>query len=1096
MSQGYLRFPSIAGDTIVFCCEDDLWTVGTAGGTARRLTAGVAEAARPLISPDGAQVAFVGADEGPTEVYVMPLDGGPARRLTHQAAQCHLVGWDRRTGEILYAGTGDQPAGFGHRLFAVHPDGGPPRLLPYGSATALTRGPDGRAVLCRNGTDPARWKRYRGGAAGELWIETGGSGAPGSGVLGSGVPGSGVAGSGVAGSGALGPGGPGVSGAEAVGPGGFRPLVSLPGNLAHPCHVGERVYFVSDQESTGNVHSCRTDGTDLRRHTHHRDFYVRHLATDGVRLVYQAGARLHLLEPGSEARPVDIELTSSRTQRGRRLLRAAERLDTVRLSPDGATLAVASRGKAFTLAPWSGPVRQHGRPDGVRYQHLDWLRDGRRLAAVAGDSGPRERLVVLDTADGTETDLAVGDVGQVTELAASPRADLVAFATNRQKLYVVDVATASVRLLDETAHDRIEDLAWSPDGRWLAYTYPDTPRTSAIKVADVPAGTTRRITRPVLRDMKPAFDPDGRHLYFIGQRALTPEYDQVEAEVGFPFGTLPYAVTLREGTPAPFVPRPEDDDAPEGPDGEPAPVVIDMEGIERRVVPFPVPESRYIAVLGLPGKALLWSVPLTAADPLRPEDATGGQVCLVDMERMTRTECLVQVDDLHVRADDDVLLYRCGSRLRVLRAGAPLEIEDDDDSVEARPGRASGWIDLDRIRVPLRPAEEWHQMFREAWRLQKENFWHAGMAGVDWDAVYERYAPLVDLVATRSELSDLIWESQGELGASHAYERGGDYREPPHHAQGFLGIDWDTADPKAWRVGAVLEGDPWNPAATSPCNRPGTDIRPGDTVVAVNGRPVGPQGPGELLVGLAGHEVELSVRRGDAEPRRICVRAAESETPARYRDWVEDNRRHVHEASGGRLGYIHVPDMFLNGYTEFVRGFATAMDRPGLVLDVRYNIGGHISPLLLERLARHRLGAEHGRWSGVRPYPSESPAGPMALLVNEHTGSDGEIFSHTFRELGLGPLIGHRTWGGVIATWPRQPLVDGTVTTQPEFRYVFDGVGGRLENRGVEPDVVVVVPPGPADAAADPQLAAAVGHLLARLDGQQRPSSPGAETKG
>ncbi|MFF9626481.1 S41 family peptidase [Streptomyces griseosporeus] len=1041
MPDGYLRFPSIAGDTIVFTCEDDLWRVDAAGGPATRLTAQVAEASRPVLSPDGRHIAFTGADEGPTEIYLMPVAGGPAERLTYQAATCHPAGWDPATGEILYASTADQPPGFGHRLFAVHPDGGPPRALPHGPATALTRGPDGSVVLCRNATDPARWKRYRGGAAGELWITDPAGGRP-------------------------------------------RPLLDLPGNLAHPCWAGDRVYFVSDHEGTGNVYSCRPDGTGLVRHTDHRTFYARHLRGDGTRLVYQCGARLHLLDPDRGPRPLDITLASSRPQRGRRHVPGAEHLDVLRLSPDGTRLAVASRGKPFTFAHWSGPVRTHGRPEGVRYRHLDWLPDGRRLAAVAADDSPFERLTVLDTDGGGEKDLGVGDLGHVTELLASPASDLVAFATNRQRLYVVDTGTAELTELDRADHDRIDDLAWSPDGRWLAYTYPDTPRTTAIKVADVTTGTTRQITRPVLRDMRPCFDPDGRYLYFVGQRAVTPEYDQVEAAIGFPFGTLPYAVTLRADTPAPFVPGPETPAGDTGTDDDPAPdgtaadgtgsgqVVIDLPGIEDRVVPFPVPESRYIRILPLHGKALLWSVPLTSADPLHPQGATGGQVCLVDLERITRTECLVQVDDLDARADADVLAYRCGSRLRVLRAGAPLEIEDDDDSPTARPGRATGWVDLDRLRVPLHPGDEWRQMFREAWRLQRENFWHAGMGGVDWDAVYDRYLPLVDRVATRSELSDLIWEMQGELGASHAYERGGDYRDSPRHAQGFLGLDWDTDDTKAWRVAAVLTGDPWNPDATSPCGRPGTDIRPGDTVVAVDGRPVGPRGPGELLVGLAGQEVELSVRRGDAPPRRVCVRATAGESAARYRDWVEANRRRVLEASGGRLGYVHVPDMFAAGYAEFVRGFTRAVDLPGLIVDVRFNTGGHISPLLLARLAQHRYGAEHGRWSGVRPYPQEAPGGPMALLVNEHTGSDGEIFSHMFRALGLGPLIGRRTWGGVIATWPRHPLVDGTMTTQPEFRYVFDGVGGGLENHGVVPDV---------EADDDAQLMTAVRHLVDRL---------------
>ncbi|MGW2728281.1 S41 family peptidase [Streptomyces sp. NPDC001494] len=1041
MTEGYPRFPSIAGDTVVFACEDDLWRVDAAGGAAVRLTAQGAEATRPLLSPDGAAIAFVGSGDGPTEMYVMPASGGPARRLTHQAAACLPAGWDRATGEIRYASTADQPPGFGHRLFAVHPDGGPPRLLPYGPATACTDGPDGAVVLCRNATDPARWKRYRGGAAGELWIRDAGA-------------------------------------VE------FRPLISLPGNPAHPCWTGGRVFFVSDHESVGNVYSCLPDGTDLTRHTGHRDFYVRNLRGDGERLVYHSAGRLYLLDPaaGGGPRPLDVRLGGSREQRGRRLVPGVQHLDGVRLSPDGSALAVTSRGKAFTFPHWSGPVRQHGEADGVRHRLLDWLHDGRRLIAVAADEGPHERLVVLDTEDGTRTDLAVGDLGQVTELAPAPGSDLVAFATNRQRLYVVDTATAELRPLDHTPYDRIEDLAWSPDGRWLAYTCPEDARTSAIRLADPVTGATRRITSPVLRDMRPSFDPGGRYLYFIGQRAVTPEYDQLQAGVGFPFSTLPYAVVLREGDPAPFVPGPElPGGALPGAEEQPGELVVDLEGIERRVVPFPVPESRYISVLGLHGKALLWSVPLTAADPLHPELETGGQVCLVDLERITRTECLIQVDDLHVRAEADTLVYRCGNRLRVLRAGAPLEIEDDNDSVEAKCSRATGWVDLDRLRVPLRPGGEWRQMFRETWRLQRENFWHDGMAGTDWDAVYDRYLPLVDRVATRSELSDLIWELQGELGTSHAYERGGDYREAARHAQGFLGVDWDPQDSKAWRVGAVLTGDPWNPAATSPCNRPGVDIRPGDAVVAVNGRPVGPQGPGELLVGLAGHEVELSVRRGDGEPRRVCVRAAESELPARYRDWVEANRRHVHGASAGRLGYVHVPDMFAAGYAEFVRGFTVEMDRPGLVLDVRFNTGGHISPLLLERLARYRLGAEHGRWSGERPYPAESPGGPMVLLVNEQTGSDGEIFGHTFRALGLGTLVGRRTWGGVIATWARHPLVDGTVTTQPEFKYVFEGVGGGLENHGVEPDIEVVVPPGAPASAGDPQLDAAVGHLLDRL---------------
>lgn len=379
-------------------------------------------------------------------------------------------------------------------------------------------------------------------------------------------------------------------------------------------------------------------------------------------------------------------------------------------------------------------------------------------------------------------------------------------------------------------------------------------------------------------------------------------------------------------------------------------------------------------------------------------------------------------------------------------------------------------------------------MYREAWRLQRESFWCAGMAGIDWSAMYERYLPLADLVACRSELSDVIWELHGELGTSHTYERGGEYLRPPHHAQGLLGVDWyvrhqgDGPARLHWHIGRILPNDPWHPELASPCARPGTAIAPGDEVLAINGQPIGPDGPGELLVGRANQEVELTVQRGWAAPRPATVRAIGDEARLRYRDWVERNHRYVRYASQGRLGYIHVPDMFAAGYAEFVRGFLTELDHEGLVVDVRFNSGGHVSPLVLDRLARRRMGTERGRWSGIVPCPAESPRGPMVAVVNEQTGSDGEIFSHSFRALGLGPLVGSRTWGGVIAAWPRHRLVDGTVTTQPEFRYFFANVDDRLENRGVQPDLTVEIPPQDHRLDEDAQLAAAVHHLLGIID--------------
>lgn len=1043
----YLRFPAVSGDRVVFCCEDDLWTVPVTGGAASRLTAGTAESTHPRISSDGTLVAFVGAEDGPTEVYVMPLAGGPARQLTFQAARCVVTGW-LPTGEIVYASTAEQPRDFGFRLFAVRPDGGPARLLLPGAGNVLAYGPGAAVVLGRSTSEPARWKRYRGGGAGELWIDSGGTGA-------------------------------------------FTPLLSLAGNLGSPCWVGSRIYFISDHEGIGNVYSCRPDGGDLAAHSTHTEFYARNLTADPDRLVYHAGGRLYLITPDggpAASRPLEVSVARLRTESGRRFVPAADYLEGARLSPDGSSLAIITRGKAFSLAHWSGPVRQHGHPDGMRYRLLNWLADGSRLIAVAADERPDERLVLL-AADGGQPDVEIQlpDVGYVTELLAAPAAGLVAFTTNRQQLWVVntDDSVAVPRLLDSCVAERIEDLAWSADGRWLAYTYPDSALMSSIRVADVVPGVVRRVSSPVLRDWRPAFDPGGRYLYFLGQRELVPELDQVQFDVGFPFGCKPYLVTLREADASPFDGSGDAPDTPPfDPPDEPVPVEIDFDGIERRVVALPVPEGRYAGVLGLYDKVLVLGVAVTAPNPAKPTVPPQGRVSMVDLATAEVTEdYLSPVDEFAANARGTVLLYRVDHRLRVVGTGGDSDPDDEYNVAWAVPGRDSGWVDLERIRLTLRPAAEWRQMFTEAWRLQSETFWRPDMSGVDWKAMLLRYGALLPRIASRAELSDLLWELQGELATSHAYERGGDHRRRDAQRQGFLGVDFDRTATGRWRIDRILLGDPWNPAATSACNRPGAGIRPGDVLCAVNGQPVGDAGPGELLVGQAGREVELTLTRDAGEPRRVAVRALSDDAPARYRDWVRGNREYVHAASGGRLGYLHIPDMFKSGYAEFVRSYLAELDRDGLLVDVRFNGGGHISPLLLDRLARARAGAEHGRWSGIAPYPGDSAAGPMAVLMNEQTGSDGEIFSHRFRAQGLGRLVGSRTWGGVVATWPRHELVDGTVTTQPEFCYFFADIGNGLENYGVQPDVEVVLVPSYDASDKDPQVAAAVCSLMTDLDG-------------
>ena len=1042
-----MRTPTIAGERVVFVCEDDLWAVGAEGGIARRLTTAAGECSLPRLSPDGTRLAYVGRDEGHAELYVMDAEGGPPTRLTFLGSEVlHCTGWSADGRSVYFTSDAGSPFVKETLAFRIDAAGGEPVALGIGHAMTLAVAPSGAVAIGRNALDPARWKRYRGGTAGQLWVDARGDGAY------------------------------------------ARVCKEVDGNLVWPMWLGGRVFFLSDHEGIGNLYSVAPDGSELRRHTDEREYFARFPATDGTRIVYACGAELVLLDPrDGSVRRVPVRAPSSAPETARRFIDAGELLESWQPSHDGTALALVSRGHAFTMPLWEEAVTEYGGDDGARRRLAGWLPDDKRLVYVDDAAGYERVAVVPVDQSAPPAYLTDENYGVLHELVVAPAGERIAFANNRHELWLLDLGGAP-RKLDTSVGERIAELAFSPDGAWLAYTQSPKAHTSIIRLAECASGRLVDATTPLREDRSPAWDPAGDYLYFISSRDFHPVYDALQFELSFPEASRPYLLTLRETLPNPFVAKPaplhkahdhDDEDDEESDDkGEPKAkpaVVVEAEGLPLRMLAFPVDEGAYDRIAGARGRAVFTRFPVHGIRPGERdhEPESEGELFAYDFEQQRGATLATELDGFVLGPDARTLVYASHGKLRAIDAAGDLPEEGDDDKPPTETGRRSGWLDLGRASVPVEPRAEWAQMLREAWRLQRENFWDPAMSGIDWDAVLRRYAALLPALRTRNELSDLIWEMQGELGTSHAYESGGDRPLPPQYKRGFLGADvvWDESA-GGYRVTRILRGDPWNREADSPLAEPGVDVKVGDVVVAIGGRPLSAAvGPGALLVNQAGRDIVLGVVRGaGGAPRRALVRTLRDERMLRYRAWVEANRAAVHARSGGRVGYVHIPDMGPWGFAEFHRGYLSEFDRAGLIVDVRYNRGGHVSSLLLEKLARKRVGYDISRWGPAQPYPEESVAGPIVALTNQFAGSDGDIFSHCFKLYGLGPLVGMRTWGGVVGINPRHMLADGTQTTQPEYSFWFSDVGWQVENYGTDPTHEVDIAPQDTLADIDPQM--------------------------
>ncbi|MFJ5528907.1 S41 family peptidase [Streptomyces sp. NPDC093261] len=1060
ISPAYLRFPHLHGELVAFTAEDDVWVAPLDGGRAWRASADNVPVNHPRISPDGHTVAWTSTRDGAPEVHAAPIDGGSAQRLTHWGSgKTQVRGWTP-DGRVLALSTVGQASLRRTWAHAVPLDGGPSTLLPYGPVGEVAHGPATVLLSAPMGREAAWWKRYRGGTAGKLWIDRSGHDGEGAGEF-------------------------------------VRLHEDLDGNIEYPFWVGERLAFLCDHEGVGALYSSLADGSDLRRHTPLDSFYARHAATDGTRVVYSSAGELWLLEglDGAEPRRLDIRLGGQRVNLQPHPVSAGRWFGAASPDRTGRGSAVSVRGAVHWVTHRSGPARALAAEHGVRARLPRAFRvDGEEWVVWVTDAEGEDALEFAPATGlapgATPRRLAAGRLGRVLGLAVAPDGSRVAVAAHDGRVLLVERDSGEVREVDRSEDGEAEGLVFSPDSAWLAWSHPGPRPLRHLKLANTADLSVTEATPLRFRDYAPAFTLDGKHLAFLSARSFDPVYDEHVFDLAFVGGSRPHLITLSATTPSPFGPqrhgRPfEAPDKDETPDSEGAPTTrVDLEGLADRIVPFPVEAARYSGLRAAKDGVLWLRHPVrgvlgtSRATPDDPDPKT--ELERYDLVQQRIEHLASDAEHFAVSGDGKRVLLWTDGKLKVVPSDRRAPNDDDSD--------ANITVDLSRIRQTVDPAAEWRQMYEETGRLMRDNFWRPDLGGVDWDGVLDRYRPVLERIATHDDLVDLLWEVQGELGTSHAYVTPNGHGPGADRRQGLLGADISRHPDGSWRIDRVLPSETSDPDARAPLAAPGVAVRAGDAIVAIGGRPVDPvTGPGPLLVGTAGKPVELTVSpAGGGDPRHVVVVPIADEEPLRYHAWVADRRAYVHEKSGGRLGYLHVPDMVGSGWAQLHRDLRIEVAREGLVVDVRENRGGHTSQLVVEKLARRIVGWDLPRGLRAYSYPEDAPRGPVVAVANEFSGSDGDIVNAAVKALGIGPVVGTRTWGGVVGIDSRYRLVDGTLVTQPKYAFWLEGYGWGVENHGVDPDVEVVQAPQDHAAGRDVQLDEAVRLALAALE--ERPA--------
>lgn len=1050
--RGYFRHPALHGETIVFTAEGDLWKGTIQGGIAQRLTTHPATESRAAISPDGKTIAFSAQYEGATEVYTMPMDGGVPVRRTYGSESAQVCGWTR-DGKVLYASQRHStlPNAQVAELDLVT---GTRALVPLAQASEGIYGEDGRTFFfTRLPFQGSSTKRYRGGTAQNLWRFRAGD-------------------------------------EEAT------PLTTdYPGTSKQPMWWKGRVYFLNDQDGIMNLWSMLPDGTDRQQHTRHPAWDIKTASLSEGRIVYSIGADLRLYEIATgEDKALKFVLPSDYDQqRDRWVKNPVEYLTSAHVSTNGDRVVLTARGQVFVAPVQQGRFVEVTRNPSVRYRNARFL-TGEHLMALSDQSGELEFAKL--PANGVGVPERMTDTGTVFRYdgVPSPNGKWIAYNDKDYRLLIWNLADRKETLVATSDMGTPEGMAWSPDGEWLAYVRPAGNMYNQIFLYQPSTATTIELTTDRTDSYSPAWSPDGKWLYFLSDReirSLVPHpWGPRQPEPHFDQITRIYQVALTKGQRSPFRAQDElqrddksekdkekeekKDEKKEDKKDAPKPgvtVAIDRDGLAARLEEVPVPAGNY-QDLAVTGKNLYWLKRDTSYD-----SKTHLQQLEIKNDSPKARTIVEDIRGYELSADRKKMLISKGSTIYVQDA-------DAGKLDEEKRVRLDGWT------FAINPRDEWRQMFVESWRLMRDYFYDRKMHGVDWKAVLEKYLPVVERVTDRAELSDLMGDMVGELSALHIFVRNGDQRDAPDQIQiAALGAELVREEAVAgWRIRHIFRTDPDYPSGASPLLRPGVELEEGDVILAINGVSLfSVARPEMLLRNQAGRQMLVQYLRGEEKRETIVTPINGGQaTDLRYSEWEYTRRKRVEELGNNKIGYVHLRAMGSANIAEWAREFYPVFQRQGLIIDVRHNRGGNIDSWILGKLLRKAWFYWQGR--AGKPYWNMQYAfrGHVVVLCNEHTASDGEAFSEGFRRLGLGKVIGTRTWGGEIWLSFSNYLVDKGIASAAEIGVYGPEGSWLIEGHGVEPDLVVDNLPHETFLGKDRQLEAAVQHLQELIEQDPR----------